>query len=317
MSTSLREAASRAARQNEIPASDPPAPTAGAATETDVQALRHVVDTDPMADYELGDDDPDQVPVHIAWLRVRRDVKKIEKRQKFKGGGDDGGGGNYQFRGVDAVLNAFGPVTLKHGVNVMPVKVNASYRDTTTSRNKKTRECTVLVSYEIIGPTGDKMPAQSAGESLDGGDKGTSKALAVALRTLLLHGGIVPTGDPDPDSVNIDRGDAESRSARDYVKEILDPRTSYHRMRQIHFEISNARMLDAQVPTEDGGNERLGDLCVREGKKRAPQQAANQPEQEGVPEPLAKHDHEDDFSPNCDACKAEQAAADRAMAGDS
>jgi hypothetical protein len=26
---------------------------------------------DPMAGYEPGDDDPEMVPVHIAWLRVR------------------------------------------------------------------------------------------------------------------------------------------------------------------------------------------------------------------------------------------------------
>uniref|UniRef100_UPI0005279D1A hypothetical protein n=1 Tax=Streptomyces sp. NRRL F-6674 TaxID=1463877 RepID=UPI0005279D1A len=34
---------------------------------------------DPMADYEPGDDDPEQVPVGVAWLRVRRDIRAISK----------------------------------------------------------------------------------------------------------------------------------------------------------------------------------------------------------------------------------------------
>ena len=33
----------------------------------------------PMVDYEPGEDDPEMVPVHLAWLRVRKDVRAIAK----------------------------------------------------------------------------------------------------------------------------------------------------------------------------------------------------------------------------------------------
>src|SRR4051812_24037100 len=70
--------------------------------------------SDPMADYEPGDDDPEQVPVGVAWLRVRRDIRAISKDQLYNQAGT-----RFNFRGVDTVVNVFGPVTLKHGVNVM------------------------------------------------------------------------------------------------------------------------------------------------------------------------------------------------------
>lgn len=297
MTSALREAAARAARTPDTTSTYEASTTRNS---TSSAAFDGRAD-DPMADYEIGDGDPDLVSVHLAWLRVRRDIKKIEKKQRY-----DAPGTKYNFRGVDAVLNNFGPVTLRHGVNVFPIKVEANYRDTTTALNKKTRECTVLVTYQIIGPKGDHLVVQSAGENLDSGDKGTSKALAVALRTLLLHGGLVPTGDPDPDSTNVERGDATGRSARDYLKEILEPGTSLARLRQIHFEIRQARIQDTLVPDENGENVRLADLLLREGQKRSPQERQS-----------AKHDHEDDYSPDCEACKAEQAATDRAMASGS
>ena len=307
MSTTLRDAAARAARQDEIATTEEPRPTDGITVLDAKEAKGRPGDLDPMADYEIGEVDPDLVPVHLAWLRVRRDIKKIEKKQKY-----DAPGTKYNFRGVDAVLNNFGPVTLRHGVNVLPIKVEANYRDTTTAQNKKTRECTVLVTYQIIGPKGDCLIVQSAGENLDSGDKGTSKALAVALRTLLLHGGLVPTGDPDPDSTHVERGDATARSARDYLKEILEPETSLARLRQIHFEIRQARIQDTLVPDERGENVKLADLLLREGQRRSPQP-------EGAPATTqrqpAKHDHEGDYSPDCAPCKAEQAAADRELAG--
>ncbi|MEV6046061.1 ERF family protein [Streptomyces xanthochromogenes] len=209
---------------------------------------------DPMADYEPGDDDPDMVPVHIAWLRVRKDVRSIAKRELYNAPGT-----KFNFRGVDTVVNTFGPVTLKHGVNVFPVEVVAEYRDTTTKNNAKMHECTATVSWMVMGPKGDTLPVllKTMGEALDTSDKGTAKAQSVALRVLLLTGGLTPTHDADPDSSHAERGEAPVRSAESYRDEQMDPATTPTRLDQIRGELRSLGMLNARVPNENGELETL------------------------------------------------------------
>lgn len=206
-------------------------------------------------------DGPEQVPVHVAWSRVMGTVRPVAKNET-------GTSINYTYRGVDTALNVFGPACRLHGVLVLPVKVEASYRDTLTSQKKPTRECTVVVTYRIYGPAGDYIEVQAAGESLDSGDKGSAKAQAVALRTLLYHGGLVPTGDQDPDSANVERGEAPVRTPASYRDEVLDLGTSRQRMLQIRQELAQHRILGATVTNETGDEEAIDDLVVRIGKER-------------------------------------------------
>lgn len=221
---------------------------------------------DPMAGYEPGEDDPEMVPVHLAWLRVRKEVRAIAKGEQYNGGGT-----RFNFRGVDTVVNTFGPVTLKHGINIFPVGIEAEHRDTTTSKGNKMRECTVTVSWMVMGPKGDTLPVllKTRGEALDSADKGTAKAQSVALRVLLLTGGLTPTHDKDPDSVVVERGENPIRPAVSYLDEICNPRTSAGRLRQIHHELGSTRQLGALVTNETGEEEQIGAMVVRIGKERA------------------------------------------------
>lgn len=219
---------------------------------------------DPMADYEPGDQDPEMVPVHIAWLRVRREIRAIGKGELYNQSGT-----RFNFRGVDTVVNVFGPVTLKHGVHVLPVKTEAVYSDKTAKSGSKMRECAVTVTWQVMGPRGDTLTLQTMGEALDLADKATTKAQSVALRTLLLSSGLTPTHDADPDSSYIERGEAPVRPAVSYLDEIADPRTSAGRLRQIHYELKQARQLGAIVTNETGAEEPIGDMVVRLGKERA------------------------------------------------
>ncbi|MGI5288071.1 hypothetical protein ACQEVF_32670 [Nonomuraea polychroma] len=218
----------------------------------------------PDIDIPVPDGGPAAVPVHVAWANVMGEVRAVTKGDRVTEGP-----AKFDYRGVDRALNVFGPACRAHGVLVLPFRVEPSYRDTTTSTGKPTRECTVVVTYRIYGPNGDHLEVQAAGESLDTGDKGSAKAQAVALRTLLYHAGLVPTRDPDPDSHNLERGEAPIRPAADYVDEVCHPNTSVGRLRQIRYELSQTRQLGALVTNEDGGDERIGDLIDRIGKERA------------------------------------------------
>lgn len=215
---------------------------------------------------EPGPDGPEQVPVWVAWSRVMGDVRGINKGDWY---GRPGERGSYQFRGVDSALNAFGPACRLHGVLVLPVHVETAYRDVKTSGGKPSRECTATVTYRIIGPTGDSIEVQSAGESMDSADKGTAKALSTSLRSLLFLGGLVPTNDTDPDATNVERGEAPVRSAVEYLDEIAHPQTSAGRLKQIYYELRQSNQLGALVTNETGSEERVGDMVIRLGKERS------------------------------------------------
>ncbi|MFH9072735.1 ERF family protein [Streptomyces alboflavus] len=234
---------------------------AATGTEPEAPYTPPTLAAEPLPDIDIegpGPEGPEQVSAVVAWSRVMDDIRGISKREQYNAAGT-----RYNFRGVDRTVNAFAPVLRRHGVLVIPSDVQASYRDFTNSNKKIQRECTVIVTWTIYGPKGDHFTAQSAGEALDSADKGTAKAQSVALRVLLLTAGMVPTGDPDPDSVYIDRGEARIRSAEEYRDEILDPKTSPQRLSIIRDELDSLRMLNSRVQNETGELETLDSIGGR------------------------------------------------------
>lgn len=225
------------------------------------------VDADRFTEPDIGDlsRDAEKVPAVIAWSRVMGEVRAIGKRDEFKGGR----AGNFLFRGIDAALNAFGPACRRHGVLVIPTRVEPSYRDISTASGGKMRECTVLVTFRIYGPAGDFIEAQAAGEASDSGGRATPKAQSIALRSLLINAGLVPTEDRDADAVQFERGEAPVRPAASYLDEITDPSVSVARLRQIHHELTQSRQAGALVTNEVGDSEPIGAMVVRIGKERA------------------------------------------------
>ncbi|MFE6866047.1 ERF family protein [Kitasatospora sp. NPDC057692] len=232
-------------------------------TTPDTPAVKAAEQLPDMSQYDLGDDDPAMIPVHLAWLRVRRDIRAIGKGEQYNQSGT-----RFNFRGVDTVVNVFGPITLKHGINVIPLTVEAEYGEKNTKSGSKMRECTVLTTWQIMGPMGDSFTVQTRGEALDTADKSTTKAQSVSLRTLLLTLGLTPTNDPDPDSSYIERGEAPARSARDYLDEILQPATGRQRLAQINYELKQAGLYGTLVTNEHGEEEQLGALLFRVGQER-------------------------------------------------
>lgn len=257
----LREiAAEKAGRTDTTPAADWP--------DTGGQHVPATAPPEQLPDIDIeepGEDGPEQVPVHVAWSRVMADVRKIGKADNY-----NDGRAKYDFRSADRTVNAFGPVLRKHGVLVLPAKVEPSYRDTRTSQNKPTKETTVVVSWLVVGPAGDALPMllQSAGEALDSSDKGTAKAQTVAQRVLLLTAAQVPTGDPDPDSVVIERGEAPLRTVNSYRDEVLEEHPSARRMHQMIYELRQQKRLGEFTENEHGDQEPIGAFIERHGRER-------------------------------------------------
>lgn len=112
----------------------------------------------------------------------------------------------FNFRGIDAVVNAVGPALRKHGVLVLPTVQDHSYSTVTSSRGTPMGHVIVRVQYDFIGPAGDRLICSAVGEAMDVGDKATPKAMSVAFRTALLQSLTLPTDEVDPDAETYERG---------------------------------------------------------------------------------------------------------------
>lgn len=176
----------------------------------------------------------------------------------------------YRFRGIDQMYNAVGPALRRHGVFTLPAKVEATYSRGSTSGGGGMRECTVTVTWDIWGPAGDRMTAQSVGEGMDTSDKATNKAVTAAHKNLFVPALAIPTEDPksDPDNTSIQRGEQPMPKATDFCDEIGDPRTSMGRLKQIRSELHRHNLANRVVTNEVGDEETLLDMVNRVGLAR-------------------------------------------------
>lgn len=143
---------------------------------------------------------PGALSVTEAWTQVMTAVQGIGKHQR------NTQGTGYNFRGIDAVVNAVGPALRANGVAVLPVAEALESERYEARGGSNMRGITLRVRFRIIGPAGDWMEGVAYGEAADAGDKAVSKAHSVAYRTFLLQALCIPTDEPDPDSQTYERG---------------------------------------------------------------------------------------------------------------
>lgn len=130
--------------------------------------------------------------IHLKLIEVMREVTSVAKTGMNTQQ-------NYPFRGIDGVMNEVGPAMRKVGVLAIPTVLQYKNRDTLTTGDKKTREVVMEVRYDFYAEDGSSVSAIVWGESLDFSDKGTAKALSVALRQALLQTLMLPTQEPTTD----------------------------------------------------------------------------------------------------------------------
>lgn len=140
--------------------------------------------------------------IHEALAGVMTDVSHVAKR-------DVNQHQRFHFRGIDAVVNAVGPVLRKHSVTVRPVVQHIAYDIVQTTTGKPATACRVIVDYVFGAIDGSELTATVAAEAWDSGDKAAPKAMSVAFRTALLQTLALPTDEPDPDSHSYERDRAQ------------------------------------------------------------------------------------------------------------
>lgn len=142
--------------------------------------------------------------IYAALAAVMADCKAVAKRDKNTHQ-------NFMFRGIDAVVNAVGPILRTHSVVVVPNVESVHYDVVQTSTGKPATACRVLVTYTFYASDGSSLDARVAAEAWDAGDKAAPKAMSVAFRTALLQALALPTDESDPDAQTYERAPAPHR----------------------------------------------------------------------------------------------------------
>ncbi len=131
--------------------------------------------------------------IHAALAAVMADVQGVAKKDRNKQQGFD-------FRGIDAVLNAVGPALRTHQVVVLPEMLDRVEEQYASKHGAAMTRTVVTVRYAFSAVDGSSVSVVVPGEASDAGDKAVSKAMSVALRTALIQTLALPTDEPDPDS---------------------------------------------------------------------------------------------------------------------
>ncbi len=164
-----------------------------------------------------------------------------EAKRRIGPVGKEGWNGHqkYNFRGVDAVVNAVAPVFDDLGVITVPVLQHREHAiEEVGEKRSRMGHQQVTVTYRFFGPAGDCIEATVPGEAMDSGDKATAKAMSVAYRTALLQVLNLPTSerDPDEDSYELSSADYDDGDWGQYPDLIARIST-----------LGDARKLDAEL----------------------------------------------------------------------
>lgn len=146
--------------------------------------------------------------------KVMNDVGAISKSDRNQSQG-------FNFRGIDAVVNAVSPALQKHGIIVVPTVEHSEYQTVEIGKNRTAMgHCRVKVSYSFIGPNGDAVKATVIAEAMDSGDKASAKAMSVAFRTALLQSLCLPTDEIDPDASSYERSEVKIEPVDEILSKI-------------------------------------------------------------------------------------------------
>lgn len=108
---------------------------------------------------------------------------------------------NYDFRAVDDVINATGPVLGRAGVVVTREILSIDRSEAVKTRSGGQMRVTLLhCRFTFTAPDGSSVQTDALGEGMDSGDKGASKAMSAAKKYALCHALLIPTEDrSDPE----------------------------------------------------------------------------------------------------------------------
>jgi hypothetical protein len=114
-------------------------------------------------------------------------------------------GQNYQFRGIDEVMNALAPVLVDAKLAIFPRFTERQCEPRATAKGGVMWTATVRGDFDFVSTEdGSIVTATTYGEAQDSADKATNKAMSAAFKYACFQAFCIPTegdGDHDADAV--------------------------------------------------------------------------------------------------------------------
>ena len=178
-------------------------------------------------------------------LAVMQEVQAVGKKDRNAAQG-------FNFRGIDAVMNAVGPALRKAGGFITPNLISYERTSVSAKNGGQLQVVQVMVEYKVYGSEGNPISATVTAEAFDSGDKATAKAMSVAYRTALLQLLCLPTDEPDPDTYSYETVAAPTIDAvtLNTLAEHIEAATTKDELRALWTQ--NATILDQTVTLPTG-----------------------------------------------------------------
>ena len=107
----------------------------------------------------------------------------------------------YQYRSIDDVLNRLGPLLAKHRLCILPRVLKHRTKQCVGEQDVLLVSVRLLAAFDLVSARdGSCHTVQGWGEALDGGDKGTAKAMSAAYKSAMLQAFCIPVATDDPDA---------------------------------------------------------------------------------------------------------------------
>lgn len=165
--------------------------------------------------------------VQEAIINVKRAIGAVGKDRKI-----EQGPAKYNYRGIDAILDAAHDALVDEGLLVVPVQAVPSYEMRATRNGDPMQWVSLVVDWLVMGPAGDvllcdvpeinpttgelvmvKRPPQTIGEAADTSDKATNKAHTAAWKILLSELFAIPFSADEQDASRLEHGHGVARGA--------------------------------------------------------------------------------------------------------
>lgn len=129
--------------------------------------------------------------IYSSIISVMEDLDAIGKDKRTS---------QYQYRGVDDVMNALNPALKKHGVFIAPEVLEQTREDRQTTKGSSLVYSILKIRFRFYADDGSYIDAVTIGEGMDYGDKASNKAMSVAFKYACFQVFCIPTKElVDPD----------------------------------------------------------------------------------------------------------------------
>jgi hypothetical protein len=131
--------------------------------------------------------------IYKAISEAMKDIEPIAKNRKNQGQ-------NFQYRGIDDVMNELQPILTKHGIFIVPEVLEQTREERQTKSGSTLNYSIQKTAFHFTADDGSKVTAVVVGEGMDSADKASNKALSIAFKYACLQVFCIPTEDQkDPD----------------------------------------------------------------------------------------------------------------------